>query len=148
MALPAGTTLTWDAGSAGPRSVNVSIVDNGTPDSERVFTASIAPSAGEGNVAIGDPAQTVVSIADDDAEIRFAETEVMVSEDDGSATLTVERFTTGTGATYGATDLCGASAWAVAPCVRGRIPPPLDRRLPRGSPRPQLARHPSIHWSS
>ena len=98
MALPAGTTLTWDAGSAGPRSVNVSIVDNGTPDSERVFTASIAPSAGEGNVAIGDPAQTVVSIADDDAEIRFAETEVMVSEDDGSATLTVERFTTGTGA--------------------------------------------------
>lgn len=97
-ALPDGTTLDWDVGESGARSVTVDITDNATIDGDRDFDVVLPTTDNDANVAIGTPASTTVTINDDETQLRFANETVTAAEGSGSVNLVVERTGAGNGA--------------------------------------------------
>jgi len=88
-------TVTWADGEVGPKSIPVVLTDDGVVESDESFDVVLSNAAG-GNVTLGTPAATSVTIADNDTErstISFVSSDYMVV--DNQAFVQVEIARTG-----------------------------------------------------
>ncbi|WP_198939267.1 Calx-beta domain-containing protein, partial [Motiliproteus sp. MSK22-1] len=85
------TTLTWNDGESGSKSVQVNLIDDSISESDEGLEVNLSNAQG---ATLGSPAQAIITVEDNDAppgEIRVENSQLTVNEDIGNATLTVSR---------------------------------------------------------
>ncbi len=86
-------TLTWPDGDTAPRNCPVTLLDDEAMEEDE--TVGLALSAPSGGALLGTPSTAVLTIVDDDlrspGELEFTAATFSVSEDGGTATVTVTR---------------------------------------------------------
>jgi|GEM_PF-2564758 len=87
---PISTTLSWADGDSAPKSVSISITDDGDIEDDETFTIALSdPSVG----ALGSTTSSTITIVDDDETgvIGLLPLEVSLDENGGSISVTVNR---------------------------------------------------------
>jgi chitinase len=96
--LPANMVLTWANGEGGEKSINVTIVDDASPEAAETVTFALTNATG---ATTGSPAQATLTLNDNDGGagqvLQFSSAAASISESAGTLQLTVAR----TGSTTG-----------------------------------------------
>lgn len=110
-------TLSWPAGDAAPKTINVPIIDDAAANADRTFTVTLVAPVVSANITA--PSATTVTITNDDAAapgasstIVFSQAEYSTAENAGNVVLTLNR--TGSAAAAASVRWATSSGTAIA----------------------------------